>query len=62
MTTADIAGLDQAMDDAGVTHTTQVYKDAAHGFTIADLAAFDEAARERHFDALFALFDRQLSA
>jgi carboxymethylenebutenolidase len=62
MTTDNIATLDQAMDDAGVTHTTQVYKEAAHGFTMADLAAFDEAARERHFDALFALFGRQLSA
>ena len=31
---------------------------AAHGYTMADTPVFDEAARERHFDALFALLER----
>jgi carboxymethylenebutenolidase len=53
-----IGELDRALDDAGVTHTTEVYAGAAHGYTMADTAAYDEAACERHFAALFALLDR----
>ncbi|MDX6378134.1 MAG: carboxymethylenebutenolidase [Gaiellaceae bacterium] len=53
-----IAALDRALDEAGVTHTTEVYAGAAHGYTMADTAAYDEAACERHFAALFALLDR----
>jgi hypothetical protein len=29
---------------------------------MADLSAFDELARERHFDALFGLLERRLQA
>jgi carboxymethylenebutenolidase len=60
MTADNIATLDRAMDEGGVTHTTEVY-DAAHGFTMADLSAFDEPSRERHFDALFGLLERRLA-
>lgn len=58
MTAQNIAALDQAMDDAGTHHTTEVYEGAQHGYTMADMGAYDEAAAERHFDALFALLDR----
>lgn len=60
MTAENIATLDQAMDDAGVPHTTEVYENAQHGYTMADMGAYDEAAAERHFDALFALLDRAI--
>ena len=60
MTPENIATLDQAMDDASVTHTTEVYTGAQHGYTMADMGAYDEAATERHFDALFSLLDRTL--
>jgi carboxymethylenebutenolidase len=60
MTPEHIATLDQAMDGAGVRHTTEVYEGAAHGYTMSDMGAFDEAACERHFEALFALFGRAL--
>jgi carboxymethylenebutenolidase len=56
-----IAALDQALDDAGVTHTTELYDGAAHGYTMADTPAYDEEAAERHFDALFALLDRTIA-
>jgi carboxymethylenebutenolidase len=56
-----IAALEAALEDAGVTHTTEVYDDAAHGYTMSDTPAYDERAAERHFDALFSLLDRALA-
>ncbi|MGO9959615.1 MAG: dienelactone hydrolase family protein [Solirubrobacteraceae bacterium] len=60
MTAENIATLDQAMDDAGVHHTTELYEGAQHGYTMADMGAYDEAAAERHFTALFALLQRAI--
>jgi carboxymethylenebutenolidase len=60
MTAQNIAVLDRAMNDAGVRYTTEVYAGAQHGYTMADTGAYDEAAAERHFDALFALLDRAI--
>ena len=56
-----IATLDAALDDAGVTHRTEVYPGAAHGYTMSDTPAYDEEAAERHFAALFDLLDRTLA-
>ena len=60
MTARSIATLDQAMDDAGVRHRTELYDGAQHGYTMSDMGAYDEAAAERHFAALFALLERTL--
>jgi carboxymethylenebutenolidase len=56
-----IKALNEALDNAGVKHRTEVYEGAKHGYTMADTPAYDEAAAERHFDALFDLLDRTLS-
>jgi len=61
MTPENIATLDQAMDDAGVRHTTELYQGAQHGYTMSDMGAYNEAAAERHFEALFGLLSRTLS-
>jgi carboxymethylenebutenolidase len=53
--------LDEALRAAGVCHVTELYKGAAHGFTMADTAAYDEEAAERHFDRLLDLLDRNLA-
>jgi carboxymethylenebutenolidase len=53
-----IAQLEAALDEAGVTYESEVYAGAAHGYTMADTPVFDEAASERHFDSLFALLER----
>jgi carboxymethylenebutenolidase len=37
-----------------------VYAGASHGYTMADSAPYDEAATERHFAELEALFARTL--
>jgi carboxymethylenebutenolidase len=55
-----IAALDAALDEAGVTHTTEVYDGAAHGYTMSDTPAYDEQGAERHFAALFDLLGRTL--
>lgn len=60
MTPENIATLDAAMDDAGLSYTTEVYAGAAHGYTMADQGAYNEAAAERHFRALFDLLHRTL--
>ena len=57
-----IARLDRALDDAGLTHETEVYAGAQHGYTMADTSAYDEAAAERHDDALRRLLARTLTA
>ncbi len=60
MTPENIARLDQAMDDAGVRHTTELYEGAQHGYTMSDMGAYNEPAAERHFTALFALLRRAI--
>jgi len=57
-----IATLDAAMDEAGVKHRTELYEGAAHGYTMSDMGVYDEAAAERHFEALFALLDRTIGS
>ena len=55
-----IATLDAALEEAGVTHRSEVYAGAAHGYTMSDTPAYDEQAAERHFAALFDLLERRL--
>jgi carboxymethylenebutenolidase len=58
MTPEHIATLAQALDQAGVSYRAELYEGAAHGYTMADTSAYDEAAAERHFNELFALLQR----
>ncbi|WP_354701756.1 dienelactone hydrolase family protein [Paraconexibacter sp. AEG42_29] len=55
-----ISQLEKALRQAYVPFTSEVYRGAAHGFTMADTPAYDEAATERHFKALQSLFGRTL--
>ncbi|MEA2273833.1 MAG: carboxymethylenebutenolidase [Solirubrobacteraceae bacterium] len=57
-TAEQIAALDSALADAGVRHRSEVYRGAAHGYTMADTPSYDEEACERHFAALFDLLGR----
>jgi len=61
MTPENRAQLESALDEAGVIYRSELYEGAAHGYTMSDTAAYDEAAAERHFTALFALLDRALT-
>lgn len=60
MTPQQIATLEQALTEAGVTYTSEVYEDAAHGYTMGDSPAYHQQGAERHFRELFALLERTL--
>ncbi len=55
-----IVVLGEALADAGLTALNEVYDGAAHGYSMADTAAYDEDAAERHFLELESLFSRRL--
>ncbi|WP_442910084.1 dienelactone hydrolase family protein [Knoellia sp. Soil729] len=55
-----VARLGEALADAGLSARNEVYEGAAHGYTMSDTAVFDEAATERAFTELEALFARTL--
>jgi carboxymethylenebutenolidase len=57
-----IERLDGALEDAGLQHVSEVYAGARHGYTMADTAAYDEAAAERHYRALEELLRRSLGS
>lgn len=54
------ARLEKAMHDAGVDYRGEFYEGALHGWTMADFPIYDEAAAERHWRELIALFDGAL--
>jgi carboxymethylenebutenolidase len=62
MTPEHVAALEQALEEAGVSYRSELYEGAAHGYTMSDTAAYDEAAAERHFAELFALLDRTIGS
>jgi carboxymethylenebutenolidase len=61
MTSEQIGVLERSLDAAGVRYHSEIYTGAQHGYTMADTAAYDEAACERHFSELFALLERSLA-
>ena len=62
MTPEHIATIESALEDANVTYRSELFAGAAHGYTMADTPAYDQAAAERHFAELFALLDRTMPA
>ena len=52
--------LAEALSAAGVSFQAEVFDGAAHGFTQADTAAYDEGATDRHWEVLLDLFARNL--
>ena len=62
MTAEHIATFERALEDVGAQYRLEVYDGAQHGYTMADTAAYNEDARERHFRELRALLERTLSS
>ncbi|MEM6109631.1 dienelactone hydrolase family protein [Mycobacterium sp. 050272] len=54
-TTDHAEQLDKALTAAGVRHTIEWYS-AAHGFAVPDNAPYDEAAAQRHWQAMAEVF------
>ncbi|MBY8974753.1 dienelactone hydrolase family protein [Rhodobacteraceae bacterium NNCM2] len=55
-----LAALPGVMSAAGVTHRIEVYPGTGHGFAFPERAAYVKQAGERHWERLFALYDRTL--
>jgi carboxymethylenebutenolidase len=53
--------LEKSLTEAGVTHTIETYP-AHHGFAVPDNTSYDEAAAERHWQAMENLFGSVLSS
>ena len=52
--------LDKALTAAGVEHTIEIYP-AAHGFAVSDHGAvYDDAAAQRHWNAMESFFGAKL--
>jgi carboxymethylenebutenolidase len=58
MTADQIKALESALEDAGVTYTSEVYEGAPHGFTMSDTAMHHQEGEQRHWTELFALLER----
>ncbi len=54
--------LSAALDAAHVAFELELYTGARHGFAVPDHSVYDEAAAERQWQRVFALFDRALRA
>ena len=54
--------LDAALNAAHVDHRVEIWAGAAHGWTMKDIPIYNEAAAERHWDEMLALFDETLQA
>jgi carboxymethylenebutenolidase len=54
--------LAKALKDAGVEHRVELYEGAKHGYVMPDAPVYDEAAAERHWRELTALFEDALKA
>src|SRR5262249_55011778 len=52
--------LEKALSDAGVDHRCEIYPGALHGWTMADFPVYNQAAAERHWRELLALFPDRL--
>lgn len=53
--------VEQALTDAGVVYRSETYAGAAHGWMKPDFPVYDEAAAERGWRELLALFHRALN-
>lgn len=49
-----------ALEQSGIRYQVELYTGAAHGFTMADLPAYNEAALKKHWVKLFELLGRSL--
>lgn len=54
------ARLEQLLTDAAIAHRCEIYPEALHGFTMPDFPVYNEAAAERHWQELQALFAAHL--
>lgn len=57
---AILQALTGIMAESGVSHRIEIYPGTTHGFAFPQRDAYDKGAAERHWERLFALFNRRL--
>jgi len=55
-----VAAMQDALRDGGVDAEVEIYPKVSHGFAFPKREAYNKDAAERHWERLFALFDREL--
>jgi carboxymethylenebutenolidase len=55
-----IARVTAELKAAHLKFTAELFKDCPHGWTMADLPAYNKAGEEKHWEKLFSLFQRNL--
>ncbi|MGV9298222.1 dienelactone hydrolase family protein [Amycolatopsis sp. NPDC003676] len=55
LTPETLGELNQALDTAGVSYTSEIYPGTVHGFTMADTDSFNPAGLRRHWERLLPL-------
>ena len=60
LTPEALAELNQAIDTAGVSYTSEIYPGTVHGFTMSDTDAFSASGLKLHWDHLLPLLERTL--
>jgi len=55
-----LESIPKEMEKAGVNCRVEVYPDTNHGFAFPQRPAYNKPAAERHWERMFALFDRNL--
>lgn len=60
LTPEALGELNQALDAAGVSYTSEIYPGTIHGFTMSDTDAFSAFGLKRHWDRLLPLLGRAL--
>ncbi|MFI7011522.1 dienelactone hydrolase family protein [Streptomyces sp. NPDC050145] len=60
LTPEALKDLNAALAAAGLDHTSEIYPDTEHGFTMRDTDAFSEAGLKQHWDRLLPLLERAL--
>ena len=55
-----LARLPGIMEASGAAHRIELYPGTVHGFAFPQRPAYNKPAAERHWQRLFALFDRRL--
>ncbi|WP_223206408.1 dienelactone hydrolase family protein [Streptomyces xanthii] len=58
LTPAALTDLNAALTEANLDHTSEIYPDTEHGFTMSDTDAFSEPGLKQHWDRLLPLLER----
>lgn len=61
LTPEALGELNQALNAAGISYTSEIYPGTVHGFTMSDTDAYNPAALQLHWDRLLPLLDRALT-